>query len=452
MRLNYQVYVPGVLLALSVASSAAQIPTGYYNSVDTTNSTTLRQTLHEVIDDHQRFPYTSSGTDTWDILESAQEDPSNPSRVLDVYMNASYAKVSGGNQNYDREHPWPKSYGFPNDGGSNYPYTDCHVLFLCNSSYNSSRSNKVYDACIGCDEKTTQSNNGAGGGSGTYVGNSNWTESGGLGKWETWVGRRGDVARALLYMDVRYEGGTHGSTGHSEPDLILTDNLNLVSSSNTGNNLSVAYMGRLSVLLQWHAEDPPDAFELGGHEVVYGFQGNRNPFIDHPEWVDCIFNGTCSTGAMAPTPFCFGDGTGAPCPCANTGAAGHGCGNSSAATGSLLSSSGTHSLGAQDLVLQAFDSVPNSPGLFFSGLNEVASGQGAPFGDGLRCAGGQIKRLQVVVAGFFGDAATTLPIDQLEPLAPGDTRYYQWWYRDNNSLPCGTPFNLSNGLKVDWIP
>ena len=84
-------------------------------------------------------------TDTWNILELAQQDPGNSSRIIDVYKNASYAKVGAGNSFYNREHPWPKSYGFPNDGGSNYPYSDCHVLFLCDSSYNSSRGNKIYD-------------------------------------------------------------------------------------------------------------------------------------------------------------------------------------------------------------------------------------------------------------------------------------------------------------------
>ena len=102
------------------------IPAGYYDSVDTSNPTVFRATLHAVIDDHLRYPYTSSSTDTWDILEMASEDPSNTNNILDVYKNASYAKQGGGNTFYNREHTWPKSYGFPDDGSSNYPYTDCH--------------------------------------------------------------------------------------------------------------------------------------------------------------------------------------------------------------------------------------------------------------------------------------------------------------------------------------
>ncbi len=278
-------------------------PAGYYDTVDESSSTALRTTLHAVIDDHTKIPYTSSSTDTWNVLEAADEDPNNSSNILDVYLNASYLKQGGGNTDYNREHCWPKSYGFPNDGSSNYPYTDCHHLFLANDSYNSSRSNKPYNYCAdACDEKVTEVNDGMGGGSGVYPGQSNWT-SGSLtsGTWETWIGRRGDVARALFYLDVRYEGGTHGVTGYSEPDLVLTDNLALIDASNTGSNLSVAYMGMLSTLLEWHQQDPVDAREMARNDAVYSFQGNRNPFIDHPEWVECIFSGACGgTGDTTP--------------------------------------------------------------------------------------------------------------------------------------------------------
>lgn len=288
-------------------------PAGYYDTVDPSTAAALRTTLHDVVDDHTRFPYTSSGTDTWDILEAADEDPNDPSSILDVYANESYAKEGGGNSFYNREHTWPKSFGFPNDNSSNYPYTDCHALFLCDDGYNSSRSNKPYRYCsAACTEKVTAVNDGQGGGSGVYPGNSSWT-SGSLvtGTWETWIGRRGDVARGLLYLDVRYEGGTHGVTSVSEPDLILTDNESLIDASNTGNNESVAYMGMLSVLLLWHIEDPVDDRERARNDEVFANQGNRNPFVDHPEWVDCLFNGNCgSTAPAAPANLAAAPGDG----------------------------------------------------------------------------------------------------------------------------------------------
>lgn len=291
-----------VALLAVAATVTADPPAGYYDTVDDSSPSALRSTLHAVIDDHQRYPYTSTATDTWDICDASQTDPNNSSKMLDVYKNASYTKYGAGNSYYNREHTWPKSYGFPNDGSTNYPYTDCHHLMNGDSSYNSSRGNKPYNTCGGCTEKTTLFNNGQGGGSGVYPGNSNWTAgSGSTGSWETWIGRRGDVARALMYMDVRYEGGTHGVTGAAEPNLILTDNASLIVSSSS--NQSVAYMGMLSVLVQWHYDDPVDDFERDRNDIVAAYQGNRNPFIDHPEWVACLFESDCGAPPPAADPW-----------------------------------------------------------------------------------------------------------------------------------------------------
>ena len=275
-------------------------PAGYYASVDESTPATLRSTIHAAIDDHLKISYTSTATDTWNVLEAADQDPNNSARVLDIYLNASYQKWGAGNTDYNREHSWPKSFGFPNDGSTNYPYTDCHHLFIANDSYNSARNNKPYGtAGASGTEYVTQVNDGVGGGSGGYPGWSNWANP---TYWETWVDRRGDVARALFYLDVRYEGGTHGVTGVSEPDLILTDDLALIEGSNTGANLSTAYMGLLSVLLQWSSEDPVDAKEMARNDAVYGFQGNRNPFIDHPEWIECVFGSNCGGGSDTTPP------------------------------------------------------------------------------------------------------------------------------------------------------
>jgi endonuclease I len=264
-------------------------PPGYYNAVDLTNATTLRSTLHPVIDDHTRYPYTSGGTDTWNILEDAQEDPADSGRVLDLYKNASFAKVGAGNLFYSREHSWPSSYGFTSSGSS--PYTDCHHLFISDYGYNSTRGNKPYRTCTGCNEITTVVNNGEGG-----TGQSNYTSgSSSNGIWETWIGRRGDAARAILYMDIRYEGGTHGGTGASEPNLIVTDTASLIVTGST-------YMGILTDLLRWNIDDPVSDFEMNRHEVVYSYQNNRNPFIDHADWAGCLFRGACPSTALPSSP------------------------------------------------------------------------------------------------------------------------------------------------------
>jgi endonuclease I len=288
-----------LLLGLASAGAVRADPVpGYYDSVNASNAELLRASLHAVIDDHQRFPYTSTATDTWDILEQADENSGNTAEILDVYLNASFPKFGGGGGGYNREHTWPSSYGFPTDGSQNYPYSDCHHLFLSDESYNSSRSNKLYGQCdASCAERVTVANGGVGGGSGVYPGQSNWTTT---GIWETWAERQGDVARALFYMDVRYAGGTHGGTGASEPDLILTDDETLVAT--TGTNASLAYMGFLSTLLTWHVADPVDAREQWRNDVIDGYQGNRNPFIDHPDWVACLFADVCGGGGVPAAP------------------------------------------------------------------------------------------------------------------------------------------------------
>lgn len=278
-----------VLLLLNINQVWSQVPPGYYATANASSPTALKASLNNIIKDHTRIPYTSSATDTWDVLELAGEDVDNTNNVIALYKNSAYVKVGGGNNNYNREHSWPKSYGFPNDRSSNYPYTDMHHLYISNSSYNSSRSNKPYDICTsGCTERPTDVNNGRGG-----AGQSNFTKT---GVWDVWQARQGDVARGLFYLAVRYEGGIHGVTGFTEPDLELTDDLALINASKTGSNEALAYMGLLSVLIQWHNSDPVDIYEIQHNESVYNAQGNRNPFIDNPAWVACVFELNCTGG------------------------------------------------------------------------------------------------------------------------------------------------------------
>lgn len=293
-----------VALAL-LPALLAPIPPGYYDSVDASSPAALRASLHEVIKGHTRYPYSSGGVDTWVILEYADEDPDDAARIRDVYLNDSILKFGGGNGPYNREHTWPNSYGFSDDGSANYPFTDCHALFLSDPGYNSSRGNDPYGNCgATCVEKPT-----LGGTTGVYPGLSNWRQT---NTWETWIGRRGDVARAQLYMDIRYEGGTHAVTKAPEPDLILTDDESLIAT--TGGNAPIAYHGRLSALLLWILQDPVDAKERRRNDRVAEFQGNRNPFVDHPEWAACLYQGVCRDGATAELAIAMTDGAGSAVP------------------------------------------------------------------------------------------------------------------------------------------
>jgi len=272
------------------AASGGGGGTGYYAGIIASSPSALRSALHNLIDDHTKIPYTASTTDTWDALKLADEDPLDSGRILDIYKNASYAKEAGGNSFYNREHTWPNSLGFSVDGSTNYAYTDMHMLMLADISYNGSRGNKPYGDCTAsCTEYPTNAYASQGGGSGVFPGNSNWSDG---VIWQVWSKLKGNVARAILYMDVRYEGGSNGVSGVAEPDLRLTDDLSLVV--NTGGNAAVAYMGRLSTLLNWHQQDPVNTAEVLRNDMIQTFQGNRNPFVDHPEWVACVYQNVCN--------------------------------------------------------------------------------------------------------------------------------------------------------------
>ena len=273
-------------------------PDGYYGPADTSDASALRSTLHEIIDEHRIFKYThptvptsaSHEVDVWDIIAIADAHPEHPDRIIDLYHNNTLPRQGKGTQSdprYDREHSWPKSLGFPDDKMKNAAYSDCHHLFAAYSSYNSSRSNKPYGthAPDADKRKPTLENLGRGGSFNDEPDSSNYSFT---DVWQTWIGRRGDVARAMFYMDVRYEG-TQRSDGTFEADLQLTATPSDVTGRDVWETGGVAYMGLRSVLLTWHRQDPVDDLERRRNTVVYLFQGNRNPFIDHPEWVDIVF-------------------------------------------------------------------------------------------------------------------------------------------------------------------
>ncbi len=152
------------------------------------------------------------------------------------------------------------------------------------------------------------------------------------------------------------------------------------------------------------------------------------------------------------TPFCSCEAVGS-APCANYGAPGNGCGNGSSPEGANLTGSGAGTLGSDTVVLSATGLVPGQPGLYFQGLNAIAGGMGTFFGDGLRCAGGGVVRLGVVVADGSGNSDTTgfaQPISILGGVSLGDLRHYQLWYRDPVGTQCGFAFNLTNGFTIQW--
>ena len=227
-------------------SDTTDAPADYYEGTEGLSGDELKQALHDIIDDHTTLTY----SEVKSAIPDTDADPNNSGNVILLYSGKS--EPVGGNWN--REHTWAKSHGdFGNAVG---PGTDLHHLRPTIPDVNSRRGNLDFDN----------------GGEEVPGAPGNFYDS---DSWEPRDEVKGDVARMILYMTVRYEGDD------SYPDLEPNEEVN---------NGKAPYHGRLSVLMEWSNQDPPDAFEKNRNNVIYEqYQHNRNPFIDHPEWVNAIW-------------------------------------------------------------------------------------------------------------------------------------------------------------------
>ncbi|MFT4265447.1 MAG: DUF6359 domain-containing protein [Nocardioides sp.] len=224
----------------------------YYASAIGKTGTALRTSLHAIIKTQTTFTYDNA----WTALQALDQDPNNSSNIITIYSRLSLPKTQHGTgvDDWNREHVWAKSHG--DFGTVKGPGTDLQMLRPEDMTVNSTRNNLDFDAggnavsqCSGC-----------------YYDSDSF---------EPPDASKGEVARIILYMAIRYEG----DDGFA--DLEPNDSVN------NGTN---PYIGRLSLLLQWNDEFPPTAAEGTRNQLVYtDWQKNRNPFVDHPEWADAIF-------------------------------------------------------------------------------------------------------------------------------------------------------------------
>lgn len=260
-----------LLIACLVALSAqADPPPGYYNAAMGLTGDALRHAVHGIIDGHTSIPYSHSTLiDASDALKVLDEDPEHIDEVVLVYSRRSELKSNYPNV-WNKEHLWPNSYGLDDIMPA---YSDLHNLRPADVGVNSARGNKFYDR--GIVTALGYKKPGHAAAPDTTTDNDSWEPPAII---------RGDIARALFYMDVRYEGDAL-----AEPDLVLTDMLSSISTTGS-------VMGRLTTLLEWHYSDPVDFEERLRNDKVYSlYQGNRNPFVDHPEWVALIFQDVLET-------------------------------------------------------------------------------------------------------------------------------------------------------------
>ncbi len=232
-------------------------PVGYYDGLDGLADDALKQALQDIIADPNTVR-AHSYADVIAILNEADQNPANSNQVWLLYSEEGRAKLdfqtgSGNAGKWNREHTFPRSRGGFNDidaddfaDGINLFWTtkadstrhansDAHALRAADASENSSRGNQHY---------------------GQYTG-----PSGTQGSF------RGDVARSVLFLAVRYNG------------LDIVDGFPNVTGQ----------LGDLATLLDWHRNDPPDDYEMNRNNVVYTWQRNRNPFIDQPDLVEYIW-------------------------------------------------------------------------------------------------------------------------------------------------------------------
>lgn len=246
----------------------------YYANALVASDETLRSAINKDISKEQKkLTY----SEVWTVVTHSDEDPNDAGKVIEIYTGRSIGKglnagkIGNSGDAWNREHVWAKSHGFPDQG--QLAYTDAHHLRPADASVNSERSNLDFDN--GGTPITEAPDNAKDGDS-----------------FEPRDQMKGDVARMLFYMDVRYEGAATDNT----PDLVLVDRVGTENGS--------PELGKLCTLYSWHQADPVSDWERNRNHVVYEFQGNRNPFIDRPEWVQQIFGAACGDAPvvnLAPT-------------------------------------------------------------------------------------------------------------------------------------------------------
>ncbi len=247
------------ILGRFALADAYDPPTHYYDNA-TGSGSSLKTQLRTIITTGDT---TRSYDDLRIDLQITDADPNDPSKLRVVYNNGvSITKITNSSipgwdngVTWNREHSWPQSRGV--DTTSAPDGSDLHHVFSSKNSDNTTRGNLNFGGAFGQPSRGTISD----GGTKYYPGDTD----------------AGLIARAEFYMAVRYDGSESGTA-----DLELAAD----NPADDGTQL-----GDLNRLLEWHYAVPPDtAYERKRNQTIYAnYQNNRNPFIDHPEWVWSVF-------------------------------------------------------------------------------------------------------------------------------------------------------------------
>lgn len=264
------------MMAASV-QALAEAPAGYYDRAEGLNKGDLLEALEEIVGPHEQLSY----NDLWELFK--ESDVTEDGYIWDMYSTSKFtpgADQNRGNNssqigvNYNREHSMPKSW-FHDD----YPmYTDGFHLYPTDTRVNNQRGNYPFGECEGGERLPSANGAQALGrlGTSTYPGYS--------GKvWEPDDIYKGDFARTYFYMAAAY----NSRIADWDSDQL------------GGNSYPCFSSWSVSMLMEWHRLDPVSEKETDRNEVIYEWQGNRNPFIDHPEMAEYIWGDMTDYGWMS---------------------------------------------------------------------------------------------------------------------------------------------------------
>ncbi|MBR3452536.1 MAG: endonuclease [Muribaculaceae bacterium] len=278
-----------VLAVMAALTAWADIPAGYYTNANGKSDEQLMAALEGIIYTHTQLDY----NELWDCYVTT--DMGNDGYYIDMYSTCKYnhssyhvGTASYVGQGLNREHSFPKSWF----GGEVYPmYTDLMMIIPTDGFVNQRRSNYPYGVCNGTDAVTyTNEELGV-------------TMLGKLGK-STYNGYsakvfepddeyKGDFARIYFYMVTCYKSDVANWPGCDQLDYL-------------DNNYKAFSNWSIQMLMEWHRADPVSAKELKRNEGVYVKQGNRNPYVDHPELAEYIWgtkqHSTWTDGGDIPQP------------------------------------------------------------------------------------------------------------------------------------------------------
>lgn len=263
---GYENYQTGSLVRETVTTPANEIGT-YYTGVNPNDRNFITTLAARVRNPHDTVFYSNYAPAI--VNTFLTRDTTGGKKVVNcVYTGIAYVyedpflwqASSNTTGILTREHTFAQSWmptrtlsGFPNVGGREIlEYNDLHHLFPADqNNANGVRSNLPFGVVVNANSVSP-----------TGFGKRG-TDSRGITVYEPKDDQKGNLARALFYMLVRYDG-------------------------ERGNQWRLPTNQEISVLLQWHQQDPPDALEIARNDYIATMQHNRNPFIDHPQWVNRI--------------------------------------------------------------------------------------------------------------------------------------------------------------------